>query len=170
MAQRLAIIGVTTLALIAAAACGKYPDLKNGLKVVNALTGYHDDGITPEHENKLVPSVTFQLKNETTESLSYIDLAVDYWRDGDDGPLDSKIVPGIAGQALQPDQTSESVTIRAEHGYTSPAARLDFFTNPLFKGFTAKIFAKFRGRTTPLGELKVEPRLLPSTGSGGDRP
>jgi len=170
MTGRLAVLGVTTLALIAAAACGKYPDLKNNLKIVNVLSGYHDAGITPDHQNKLVPSITFQLKNDGPDALSYIDLAVDYWQLGDDGPLDSKIVPGIGRQSLQPGQTSESITIRAEHGYQSPAARLNFFTNSLFKGFTAKVYAKFRGRTTPLGELKVEPVLLPSTSRDGNRP
>jgi len=169
MTRRLAVLGVTTLALIAAAACGAYPDLKN-LKIVNVLTGYHDDGITPTHEDKLVPSITFQLKNETTESLSYIDLAIDFWQNGDDGPKDSKIVPGIAGTALAPGQSGESITVRASIGYKSEAARLNFFTNSLFKGFTAKVYAKFRGRTTPLGELKVEPVLLPSTSRDGNRP
>src|SRR5262245_30767581 len=150
MARRLAVLGVAALTLIAAVACGKYPDLKNNLKIVNVLSGYHDAGITPDHKNKLVPSITFQLKNEGTEALNYIDLAVDYWQVGDDGPLDSKYVP--AGLSIPPGQTSESITIRAEHGYMSEAARLSFFTNSVFKGFTAKVFAKFRGRTTPLGE------------------
>lgn len=171
MARRLAVPGVTALALIAAAACGKYPDLKNDLKIVNVLSGYHDAGITPDHKNKLVPSLTFQLKNDGADTLSYIDLAVDYWQVGDDGPLDSKlIVSAIGGHSLQPGQTSESITVRADTGYTSEAARVDFFTNSVFKGFTAKVYAKFRGRTTPLGELKVEPRLLPSTSRDGNRP
>jgi len=170
MARPLAVLGVTTLALIAAAGCGKYPDLKNSLKIVNVLSGYHDIGITPDHKNKLVPSITFQLKNEGSDALSYVDLAVDYWQNGDDGPLDSKIVVGISGQALGPGQTGDSITIRSEHGYTSEAARVNFFTNSVFRGFTARIYAKFRGRTTPLGELKVEPRLLPSTGRDGNRP
>ncbi|HEX5071468.1 MAG TPA: hypothetical protein VFV78_14735 [Vicinamibacterales bacterium] len=168
MPRRLAILGVSSLALIAAAACGN-PDLRT-LKVVNVISGYHDAGIQPDKQNKLVPSITFQLKNEGTEPLSHIDLAVDFWQNGDDGPLDDKVVPGIGGQALDPGQTSESLTIHSGIGYTSPAARVDFFTNPVFKGFTVRLFAKFRGRTTPLGELKVEPRLLPSTAPGGNRP
>jgi len=168
MPRRPAIFGVITLALIVAGACAN-PDLKS-LKIVNVFSGYHDAGILPDHKNKLVPSVTFQLKNEGAEALSYIDLAVDFWQIGDDGPLDDKVVPGIGARALDPGQTGESLTIHSDSGYTSEAARADFFTNPIFKGFTVKIFAKFRGRTTPLGELKVEPRLLPSTGPGGDRP
>ena len=168
MPRRLAVLGVSTLALIAAAACAN-PDLKS-LKIVNVISGYHDAGITPDHENKLVPSVTFQLKNEGAEPLSYVDLAVDYWEIGADGPKDSKVIQGIGGQALQPGQTGESITVHSTIGYTSPAARADFFTLSSFKGFTVKFFAKFGGRTTPLGELKVEPRLLPSTGLGGDRP
>ena|SRR5580765_1856636 len=170
MARRLAVIALASVWLVAAAACGKYPDLKNQLKVVNLISGYFDDGPTPDHQNRLLPSLTFQLKNETDEPLSYIDLAVDFWQIGDDGPLDSPIVAGIAGKALEPGQTSDSITVRASTGYKSPAARADFFTNPLFKGFTAKVYAKFHGRTSPLGELKVEPRLLPPAGRDGNRP
>lgn len=170
MPRRLAILGVWTLALIAAAACGPYPDLKHDLQIVNVISGYHDAGITPDHQNKLVPSITFQLKNEGTEAFTYIDLALDFWQVGDDGPKDSVVVPGIGGTALEPGQTADSITVHSNIGYTSPAARADFFTLSTFKGFTVKVFSKFRGRTTPLGELKVEPRLLPSTGLGGDRP
>jgi hypothetical protein len=170
MARRLAVLALASVWLVAAAACGTYPDLKNHLQLVNVITGYFDDGPTPDHLNRLLPSITFQLKNDTDEPLSYIDLAVDYWENGADGPLDSRIVSGIAGKALEPGQTSDSITIRAGNGYTHAGPRPDFFTSSFFKGFTAKIFAKFRGRTSPLGELKVEPRLLPPAGRDGNRP
>ncbi len=170
MARRVAVLAFAVMGLVTTAACGKYPDLKNHLKIENVITGYYDDGPTANHENRLLPSISFQLKNDTDEPLSYIDLAIDFWQNGDDGPLDSKIVPGIAGTPLEPGKTSESLTIRAGNGYTLPGPRADIFTNSLFKGFTAKVYAKFRGRTSPLGELKVEPRLLPSTGRDGIRP
>jgi hypothetical protein len=168
MTQRLAVVGVAALTLITAAACGS-PDLK-ALTIVNVISGYHDAGITPDHQNKLVPAVTFQLKNGGTQSYSYVDLALDFWEIGADGPNDSVVVQGIAGKALEPGQTSDSITVHSNVGYRSPAARLDFFSLSTFKGFTVKVFGKFHGRTTPLGELKVEPRLLPSGGPNGDRP
>jgi len=170
MARRFSILAFASVWFVAAGACGKYPDLKNQLKVVNAVTGYFDDGPTANHENRLLPSITFQLKNETDEPLSYIDLAIDFWQIGDDGPKDSKIVAGIAAKALEPGQTSDSLTIHSSIGYTLPGPRTDIFTNSLFKGFIAKLYAKFHGRTSPLGELKVEPRLLPPAGRGGNRP
>jgi hypothetical protein len=170
MARRLAVLALAAIGFVAAAACGKSPDLKNHLKIENAITGYFDDGPTANHENRLLPSITFQLKNETDESLSYIDLAVDFWQNGDDGPKDSKIVAGVSGKALEPGQTSESLTIHSSIGYTLPGPRADIFTNSLFKGFVAKIYAKSHGRTSPLGELKVEPRLLPPAGRDGNRP
>src|SRR5262245_28256871 len=138
MPRRLAILGASTLALIAAAACGAYPDFKHDLKIVNVISGYHDAGITPDKQNKLVPSVTFQLKNEGTEAYNYIDLALDFWQVGDDGPKDSVVIPGIGGTALDPGQTSESITVHSNIGYTSPAARVDFFTLSSFKGFSVK--------------------------------
>lgn len=170
MTWRLPTLALVGLSLVAGSACGKYPDLKSNLKVVNVLSGYYDDGVTPGGENRLLPSVTFQLKNEGDEPLSNIDLALSFWEVGADGENDSKQIRGIEGTALEPGATGESITVRASIGYTSPAARADFFSLGRYRGFVVKVFAKYRGRTTPLGELPVDARLLPSVRKDGSRP
>jgi hypothetical protein len=170
MLLRSLLAALVCLGLVAGAACGKYPDLATSLKVVNTLTGYYDDGPAPDGQNRLLPSVTFQLKNETTEPLSEIDLAVAYWEVGADGEKDSKQIRGIAGTPLGPGQTGEPITVRSSVGYTYPGPRAEIFTNSQFKGFIVKFFAKYRGRTTRLGELPVESRLLPAAGRDGKRP
>ena len=156
--------------LIAGWGCGPQPNLATDLKFVPTLTGYHDEGITPNKLNKLVPSITFELKNVGQLPIGNVNLAMDYWEVGADGPLDSKQVRGIGSDALQPGATSEPMTVRASVGYTHEGPRVDMFTNSRFKGFIVKVFAKRSGKTTRLGEFPVEARLLPAVSKNGSHP
>ncbi len=163
------VLAVFGFCLVAASGCGKTPDLR-ALKLVPAISGYYDDGPTATGENRLLPSATFQLKNESDLPMTYVDLLVAYWEVGADGPKEDQTISGIGKTALEPGQTSDSITVRSGIGYTSFAARADFFTNPLFKGFIIKIIARRSGGFVPIGQLPVEPRLLPAVGRDGPRP
>jgi hypothetical protein len=81
--------------LVAGAACGPQPDLK-AVKLIPGISGYHDDGIVQEGrdkgQNRLLPSVTFQIKNEGTLPVDYLDVTVAFWRVTDDGEKDSKLI------------------------------------------------------------------------------
>ena len=155
---------------IVVASCGPQPDIKTALKVVPTLTGYYDDGPSPDGQNRLLPSITFQLKNEGDQPLANIDLVIAYWEVGADGANDDKQIRGIEGTPLEPGKTSDAITVRASIGYTSPAARADFFINSRYRGFVVKLFAKYRGKTTRLGEWPVEARLIPAAHRDGARP
>jgi hypothetical protein len=155
---------------IATAACSAGPDLKTALKLVPSLTGYYDDGPTPDGQNKLVPSITFQLLNASDQPITHVDLAISFWRVSDDGEKESKEIRGIGGTALEPGASSEAFTVRSSVGYTYPGPRNEFFTNSQWVDFKVRFFAKKRGRTFPLGEVMVERRLIPNTGKTGSRP
>jgi hypothetical protein len=155
---------------IATAACSGGPDLKTALKLVPGLTGYYDDGPTPDGKNKIVPLLTFQLQNTSDQPITHVDIAIAFWRVSDDGELESKEIRGIGGTALEPGATSEAFTVRSSVGYTYPGPRSEFFTNSQWVDFKVRLFAKKRGRTFPLGEVMVERRLIPNTGKTGSRP
>ena len=156
--------------LIAAAACGPEPDLKASLRVVPELSGYYDPGVQPDGENRLLPSLTFRLKNEGPLPINHVDLVIAYWEFGADGEKDSLQIKGIGSAALDPGQTSEPMTVRSTIGYKGPVPRVEFFTNSIFKGFTVKVFAKRKGKTTPLGEFPVDERILPTISKDGAHP
>ena len=173
MRRRLPVVLLACLWLIAGSACGPEPDLTQ-LELVPGISGYYDDGIVqsgPEQgQNRLLPSVTFQLKNEGTLPVTYVDLVVAYWRVAvDDGEKESKVIQGIGGTPLGPGETADSITVRSSVGYTSPAARAEFFLHSEFIDFKVKVFAKRGGRTVSLGELAVERRLLPAVPKSGVR-
>ena len=169
MRRRSPVVVLACLWLIAGWGCGPQPDLKS-LKLVNALSGYYDDGPTPKGENHLVPSVTFQLKNEGDLPFTYVDLMLAFWPVGADGEKDSKLIQSIGRTPLEPGATSESFTVRSAVGFTSLYPRAEFFTRPEFVGFIVKVFARRSGKLTSLAEVAVDRRLLPAVHTDGRRP
>lgn len=160
--------------LVAGSACEPAVDLATGLKFIPTLTGYYDNGLNAAKQNQYLPSITFQLKNEADMPLANVDMSVAFWEVGADGELDSKYIRGIGSTALAPGATTEAITVRSTVGYSSPYFGAQIFSHSLFKGMVVKVFAKRRGKTTKLGELPIEQRVLPSVPSGvpagGSRP
>ena len=170
MRGRWPVVLFVSLWLIASAACGPQPNLATDLKLNPTISGYYDDGITPTKLNRILPSITFELKNVGTLPITNVDLVAAFWQNGDDGELDSKQIRGIGSTALEPGATSETITVRSTVGYTHEGPRADMFTNSLYKGFIVKIFAKRAGKTTKLGEFPIEARLLPAVSKDGSHP
>jgi len=170
MLRRAPLLVALCFWLAAGSACGPEPDLRKSLKLIPTISGYYDDGVLPSGEARLLPSMTFQLKNEGDLPIDHVDLVIAYWEVGADGENDSNQIKGIGSTALAPGQTSEPMTVRASIGYKAFGARADFFTSVRYRGFIIKVFAKRKGKTTPLGEFPVEQRVLPSVRKDGTRP
>jgi len=174
MGRRSPVLIAVCFWLIAGAACEPAIDLSKALKLLPSLTGYYDNGLNANKLNQYLPSITFQLKNEGDVPLSNVDMSIAFWEVGADGELDSMYVRGIGSTALPPGATTEPMTVRSSVGYESQLFGAQIFSNSRFKGMVVKVFAKRRGKTTKLGELQVEQRVLPSVPSGvpagGSRP
>ncbi len=133
-----------------AAGCSKPVDLKQALQVTDVITGYHDAGVVGG-KNKIVPSITFRLKKNTSDSLRPLSLNVAF-----------KQLPA-AGTAVPPgspaendwderfvqsvpfdDNATQTLTFRSEPGYTAdpPQTRADILQHRLFQDVRIHIFAK----------------------------
>ena len=66
---------LVAIALLAFTACSEPPDLKASLQVTDVASGWFDAGIV-DGKNKLVPSVTFRLKNVSTAEIPYVSLNI----------------------------------------------------------------------------------------------
>jgi hypothetical protein len=161
MTRRFLAALATFVCLTGAASCGPRVELAKALAVTDVLTGYYDVGVV-DGLNKLVPSITFRLRNTSADPISGVQLTVAYWEVGADGENESLLVRGIGGTALEPGASTEPITVRATKGYTTEGARADIFTHSMYRGFIAKVFAKQGGRIVPLGEFKTDPRLIPA--------
>lgn len=148
----------------AGAGCGPAPDLAK-LEITDTFTGWYDFGVVGGL-NKLVPSLSFRLKNNGTVPVDFVQLTVSFWQEGADGEQDSAEVRGIGSEAVAPGATSEPILVRATVGYTTGGARSEIFVNEDYKDFIVKVFAKRAGKIIPIGELKIDRRIIPQTASG----
>jgi hypothetical protein len=163
MASRRALRRLALLlgcAVAAGASCRGPVNLQEALAVTDVLSGWYDNGMK-DGKNHLVPSITFRLKNQLDQPLSSVQLTMDFWLEGADGPLDSALVRGIGSESVAPGASTEPITVRSGTGYTLEAPRADLFAHSQFKDATVKIFAKRSGSIAPLGEFKIDRRLLP---------
>ena len=167
MFQRTAVLVLAGALFAASAACGPEPDLATALKLTPGITGYRLAGVDSMGQNRLLPSITFQLKNEGGIPMTYVDINVSFWQEGAVGETDSKLIRGITDKPLEPGASTESITVDASIGYTSMVTTEQAFTSELYKPFIVKIFAKRRGKTTMLGEYPVDQRVLPAAQPSG---
>ena len=174
MLRRSSVLALVCLGLIADWGCGPQPDLK-AIKLIPQISGYVSDGIVPQGErdagqNRILPSVTFQIKNEGTLPIDYVDVTIAFWPVGSDGEKDSKLIHAIGSTPLAPGATTETLTVRSGVGFTSLLAPAEFFSSTYFVDFKVKVFARRAGTNASLGEIIVERRLLPVTRKDGLHP
>jgi hypothetical protein len=156
---------VLALVVGASSSCTRI-DLARSLSVVEVFGGYYDVGIV-NGLNKLVPSVTFKLRNTGTVPITGVQLLVSFWQDGADGELDSREVRGIGSDAVEPGATTDPILVRSATGYTLEQPRAELFTHRMFKDVVVKIFAKRAGEIVPIGEFRIERRILPHSIASG---
>jgi hypothetical protein len=163
-----ALILLLLLSGAGAAACNTV-DLSKALQVTDVQTGWYDDGIK-DGKNKLVPQITFRLKNVSSEAITSVQLNVAFWKEGADGMTDEVILQAISSTKLEPGASTEPIRARSPVGYTTEGARADLFAHSLFKDMTARFFAKRGGSLFKMGEFKIERVLIPADPRGTHRP
>src|SRR4051812_28588013 len=113
---------LAVLALVAAAGCGPKVDLTKGLQVVDVSTGWSDQGIV-EGQNKIVPSISFALKNVSDQNLVVLDVNVAFRRVAETVDWDTALVNVAGTEGLAPGATSKSFTVNSKQGYKSTDTR-----------------------------------------------
>jgi len=167
MPRRVLAALATFVWLTGAPSCGPRVDLAQAVTVTDVFSGYYDVGVVAG-ENKLVPSITFRLKNVAPDPISSVQLTVAYWADGSDGENESLLVRGVGDAGLEPNASTAPITVRGSYGFTTPGARADIFTHSMYRDYTAKVFAKQGGKIVRLGEFKIDRRIIPhASGEAG---
>ncbi len=149
------------LLTLTASGCAQV-DLKTVLEVQELTSGYHDAGVIEGGLNKLVPSVTFRIKNISTEPVSSVDMVIFFWGVQYEQPmeLDEVIIKAIGSDGLAPGALSEPIVVRSKQGFSMEQARAELFNHRDFRDTTAKLFMKRGGKIVPFGEFVTERRLL----------
>ena len=138
---RAALAGL--LFAVTSAACAPDVDLKTGLQILDVSTGWFDAGIV-NGQNKLVPAISFKLKNVSTQKLSVIQVNVLFKRINDPAEWGSGFVTVVGSQGLAPGATTETVTVKSNLGYTgSDQTRQEMLQNSHFVDARAEFSAKY---------------------------
>ena len=152
---------VLLLVIVCTAACGPIVDLTKGLHVDILDTGWFDAGIV-NGQNKLVPSVTFTLKNISTQKLTTLQVNALFRRVTEKDEWGSGFVTAAGSSGLAPGATTPPITIRSQLGYTgSDQSRQEMLSNSHFVDAKVEIFAKYgSAQWTRMGEYPITRKLI----------
>ena len=150
------------LAALALASCAKPVDLPKVLEVTDVTTGYFDAGIVEGNKNKIVPTISFRLKNTSAEPVASVQVIAKYNVIGETEELGSApYVSAIGPDGLAPGQTGQQIVMKTNLGYTSEAPRAVMFTHSLFRDVKVELYGKHRAQQfQKLGEFTIARQLL----------
>ena len=148
---------IATVVLLLAA-CGQPVDLKTSLQVTDLATGWYDAGIV-DGKNKLVPSITFRLKNTSTNELPYVSMNVVFRN-----LVSNETHEEVFKQRLPlTSNQTELITIRAQNGAVGepPQSRQEMLQNSNFQDMEAVILVRqSASQWVELHRVRVERQLV----------
>jgi hypothetical protein len=148
------------LAMLSAGCGGPRVDLTKGLEIVDASTGWYDAGPV-NGQNKLVPSITFELKNISDQPLVALQVNAVFRRVNDKDEWGSAYRSVTKSEGLQPGATSQPITINSQLGYTGTDPRAEMLKNSQFVDAKVDLFAKYASlQWVRIGERPIERRLI----------
>lgn len=140
--------------------CGPGVDLAKALQVLDVSTGWLDAGRV-NGQNKLVPSVSFTLKNVSDQPVTALQANVLFQRVTDPEEWGSGFLQVTGSEGLSSGATTKILTVKSQLGYTGTEARADMLRNSHFVDANVRILGKAgSGQWTLLGEFPIERRLI----------
>jgi hypothetical protein len=128
---------------VVCAACGPAVDLTKGLQIEIVNTGWFDLGIV-NGQTKLVPTVTFRLKNVSDQRLGTLQVNVLFRRLNENDEWGSGFVTAAGSEGLAPGATTAPITIKSQLGYTgSDQSRQEMLQNSHFVDAKVELAAKY---------------------------
>ena len=147
-------------ASLATSSCTAGADVATALQVVDVSTGWFDAGIV-NGQNKLVPSVTFKLKNISDRPVTTLQANVLFHRVNSPEEWGSGFLKVAGSEGLPPGATSDPLTVKSDLGYTGTETRAEMLKNSQFVDAKVRILAKAGSNYWhPLGEYQIERRLI----------
>ncbi len=131
------------LAITSSMACGPTVDLTTGVQVAILSSGWYDLGIV-NGQNKLVPTVTFTLKNVSDQKLVTLQINALFRRVSENSEWGSGFLTAAGSPGLAPGATTAPITIKSQLGYTgSDQSRQDMLQNTRFVDAKVELFGKY---------------------------
>jgi hypothetical protein len=143
------------------AGCGPSVDLVAGLRVEGVASGWRSAGVQ-NGLNKLVPSVSFTLKNVSGETLPLLQVNAVFRRSGEEtSEWGARFSPAADSKGLGPGESTQVLMLSSDLGYTGSDAWEDMLRNTKFVDVDVDVFAKYgSAQWVRLGRFPVQRQLM----------
>lgn len=125
------------------AACAPPVDLAKNLEVVDAKTGWSDAGITEDGQNKLVPFLSFRLKNNSDQTLPVLQVNAMFRPLKEEKEWGSRFQAVAGSEGLAPGATTPVITLTSDRGAKGTDARATIMKSPYFVDARVQLSAKY---------------------------
>ncbi len=152
--------------LFALPACRGNADLKTAAQITDVTTGWFDAGVTEDGKNKLVPSISFRVRNGASQPLGSVQCNLLFKRVIDKEEWTTSFIRAVGPDGLAPGAATDQIVVRAQQGYTGTQPRVSMLQNKQFIDFKVEVFGK-QGPSTwiKLGEFPIQRQLLTHSSS-----
>jgi len=157
--RRLAPLLAVVLSLISAG-CQSI-EVEKALAIADVNSGWYDAGVQDDGMNKLVPSISFRLRNQIDAPVSGVMINAIFRRVNEDEAWGEHFVKAIGQEPLTPGVTSRPIVLRSNLGYTGTEPRLVMLKHREFVDAKVELYAK-QGRRNwvKIGEYAIARQLL----------
>jgi hypothetical protein len=129
--------------LLFSSGCGPTIDLTKGLQILDVSSGWFDAGIV-NGKTKLIPSISFKLKNVSDQKLPVLQVNALFRRVTEQDEWGSGFVTAAGSEGLAPGATTETLTMKSDRGYTgSDQSRQQMLENKLFVDAKVELSGKY---------------------------
>jgi hypothetical protein len=146
--------------LLLSAACGPRVDLTTALQFESLTTGW--TGVTSAGSPyKIVPAVSFRLKNASYRTLAPLQVNAVFRRAGDPGEWSNAMVTAAGSAGLPPSASTGPLVIKGTLGYTGTDPQWDMLRNSQFVDATVDLFARYGSQQwTRVGEYPINRQIV----------
>ena len=140
---------------------GPTVDLRKGLQVDVVDTGWFDAGIV-DGKNKLIPTVSFTIKNVSDQKLVSLQMMASFFRVSDTySEWGNSLLNAAGSEGLAPGATTPALTFKSPLGYTGTDPRADMLKNAQFVDAMVKLVAKYAAtQWVHVREVPIERKLI----------
>jgi hypothetical protein len=152
------------LVVLALAGCGSGPvDISSQLALTDVTSGWFDAGVVEGNKNKLVPTISFRLKNQGPGRISSVQINAVFRRVGETDEWGAAFVRAIGPEGLGPGETSPPIVLRSQLGYTGEQPRAQLLQHSQFQDARVEIFGKHgSAQFVKMGDVVIKRQLLTS--------
>jgi hypothetical protein len=152
-------LGVLTVAVATALACGPSIDLTTALRIDGLSSGWSDAGYA-DGLYKITPSVSFRITNTSPSRLEPLHVNAVFRRVGQAAEWAARFVPVAGSKGFQPGQ-STALVLTSDLGYTSFDPVDEMLRNSQFVDADVDLFARHGSSPwVKLATYRVERQLI----------